>query len=265
MRLRSWVLLGIPIAVLTLISAFAIYSHAYGGKKAGAFEEAAWHHQIHSPDPWRYELGAIREKALMGEAEAELYLGIFHANGNLVEQDYREAARWFALAAEHGNPTAMRNLALLYDCGIGVERDYAQAVKWYKEAARQLEPAAFMGLARFPLTYSESVLPIDAGPVELFRIIAFRLLDIKSWDLGMEAHFWQRYYDSNRFHLDDNRLAEKVRELAEQGDGEAELRLAVFYCQGQGVPMSAEKFVFWLQKAADHGNLRALFMLNKAN
>ena len=95
-----------------------------------------------SPDPTAEEFAAIKEKAEKGDAEAQLYLGVFYANGNIVEQDYSEAARWYLLAAENGNATAQRNLALLYDCGVGVERDYVEAVKWYRAAGRQAEPAA---------------------------------------------------------------------------------------------------------------------------
>ena len=215
-----------------------------------------------SPAPSQGELAAIRESALKGDAEAELYLGVFYANGNLVGQDYREAAEWFSLSAEHGNPAAMRNLALLYDCGIGVERDYALAAKWYKEAARRLEPAAYMGLARFPLTYSESVLPINAGSYDLFRLVAFILARVEYVDLGMEAEFWRNYYKSMRFYLDDSGLAEKVLALAEQGDDKAQLRMAVLHFQGQGVPLSAEQFVFWL-KESSATNIRALLIFNK--
>ena len=267
MMLRSRIWPWVLVPAFTAAAIAAVQCHVWSTQDATPNNRRSKmvnrHYDVPSPEPWLSEFDASRERALKGNAESELYLGVFYANGNLVGQDYREAAEWFSLSAEHGNPAAMRNLALLYDCGIGVGRDYALAAKWYKEAARRLEPAAFMGLARFPLTFSESVLPVDAGSIELFRLMAFLLLGVEYSDPGMDGLFWDRYHASMRFRLDDSRLADRVRESAERGDGEAQLRLAIFYRQGQGVPMSAEKFVFWLQKAADSGSSRALFMLNK--
>lgn len=49
-------------------------------------------------------------------------------------QDYREAARWFGLAAEQGYGPAQLELAKLYEEGQGVDRNYVEAYKWYQIA-----------------------------------------------------------------------------------------------------------------------------------
>jgi hypothetical protein len=60
-----------------------------------------------------------------------------YANGQGVQQDYREAANWYRKAAEQGNPTAQNNLGVKYFNGQGVQQDYKEAAMWYRKAAEQ--------------------------------------------------------------------------------------------------------------------------------
>lgn len=48
-------------------------------------------------------------------------------------QDYKEAMKWFRLAAEQGNAMAKCNLAEAYATGKGVSKSYYEAKKWAKE------------------------------------------------------------------------------------------------------------------------------------
>ncbi|HEY7708966.1 MAG TPA: tetratricopeptide repeat-containing serine protease family protein [Candidatus Entotheonella sp.] len=75
--------------------------------------------------------------AQAGEAVAQYSLGILHASGLGVPQNYQEAARWFQQAAQQGYGEAQYNLGLLYARGQGVPQDYIQAYKWLELAARQ--------------------------------------------------------------------------------------------------------------------------------
>ena len=64
--------------------------------------------------------------------EAEYWLGdINEFNLN----NFAEAAKWYAFAAEHGNPQAMFCIANMLMTGKGVKEDHREAVKWYKKAA----------------------------------------------------------------------------------------------------------------------------------
>src|SRR5262249_27764317 len=56
-------------------------------------------------------------------------------DGQGVPQDFGEAAKWYRLAAEQGNPTAQSNLASMYFSGQGVKQDYVQAYLWVSLAA----------------------------------------------------------------------------------------------------------------------------------
>ncbi|MEQ1584169.1 MAG: tetratricopeptide repeat protein, partial [Candidatus Nitrotoga sp.] len=54
-----------------------------------------------------------------------------------VVQDYKEAVKWYRLAAAQGDAVAQYNLGLSYALGQGVLQDYKEAVKWYRLAAAQ--------------------------------------------------------------------------------------------------------------------------------
>ena len=78
----------------------------------------------------------------MGLDEAQNFLGVCFENGEGVEQDKAEAAKWFRKAADQGYAGAQYNLGHCYANGYGVKQDRAEAAKWYQKAADQgLEPA----------------------------------------------------------------------------------------------------------------------------
>src|SRR6202012_409884 len=52
-------------------------------------------------------------------------------------KNWKEAAKWYQQAAEHGNSDAQVNLGVLYMDGRGVNADLAQAYKWLKLAYNQ--------------------------------------------------------------------------------------------------------------------------------
>jgi hypothetical protein len=64
-------------------------------------------------------------------------LGVMYDIGIGVPQDYKEAAKWYRKAAEHGHAVAQNNLGAMYEHGEGVPQDYKEAAKWYRKAAEQ--------------------------------------------------------------------------------------------------------------------------------
>ena len=55
--------------------------------------------------------------------------------GKGVNQDHKEAAKWYRKAAEQGDANAQELVGLMYDQGKGVNQDYKEAVEWYPKAA----------------------------------------------------------------------------------------------------------------------------------
>ena len=70
-------------------------------------------------------------------ADAQLFLGILYNNGKGVLQDYKEAEKWFRLAAEQGNRQAYLFLGEMYEDGRGVPQSYKEAVRLYRLSAEK--------------------------------------------------------------------------------------------------------------------------------
>jgi TPR repeat protein len=69
------------------------------------------------------------EAAGRRHASAEFNVGECFAAGRGVDQDFRQAAAWYAKAAKQRYTPAMRNLAICYEHGIGVREDTVKAME----------------------------------------------------------------------------------------------------------------------------------------
>jgi hypothetical protein len=89
-----------------------------------------------TPSPLAIETATIeqlRQLADQGNSAAENALGLRYFQGdkkNGIEQDEKEAFRWFSNAAEHGNLAAQSKLGSLYWGGRGAPRDLNKAYFW---------------------------------------------------------------------------------------------------------------------------------------
>jgi hypothetical protein len=72
-----------------------------------------------------------------GVASAQYHLALKYDNGQRVPKDYKEAVKWYRLAAEQGHDEAQYNLGNKYDKGQGVQQDYKEAVKWWRFSSEQ--------------------------------------------------------------------------------------------------------------------------------
>ena len=60
------------------------------------------------------QLDELKARAVDGDAEAQLDLSRMYENGEGVAQDYKEAAKWYRLAADQGNAQAQYGLGGAY-------------------------------------------------------------------------------------------------------------------------------------------------------
>ncbi len=58
-----------------------------------------------------------------------------YQNGKGVTQDYKEAVRWYTLAAKKGEDRAQNNLGNMYRNGQGLAKDFVRAHMWYNIAS----------------------------------------------------------------------------------------------------------------------------------
>ena len=84
-------------------------------------------------DERRWQRAAIASSCvtrIKGVASAQQNLGFMYANGRGVPQDFKEAVRWYRLAADQGHAGAQNNLGAMYNNGLGVPQDFKEAVRW---------------------------------------------------------------------------------------------------------------------------------------
>jgi TPR repeat protein len=87
---------------------------------------------MHNP-----QRGGARQRNKVTPRRAQEELGVLYHEGEVVLQDYAQAAVWYRKAAEQGDPDAQVALGSLYDTGLDVPPDHAQAASWYRKAAEQ--------------------------------------------------------------------------------------------------------------------------------
>ncbi|MDR2642017.1 MAG: hypothetical protein LBC74_04410 [Planctomycetaceae bacterium] len=72
-----------------------------------------------------------------GNPYAQCCRGACYLRGYGVEQDSKEAVKWYRKAAEQNYAEAQFNLGRCYYYGDGVEQDSKEAIKWWRKAAEQ--------------------------------------------------------------------------------------------------------------------------------
>lgn len=102
-----------------------------------------------------YQQGKIQQAidiwtnlAEAGDVRSQYNLGVLYDAGEVVPQNYWEAAMWFQKAAEQGFADAQFNLSIMYAAGQGVASDMQQSLYWQHQAATQGHPDACYNLAK---------------------------------------------------------------------------------------------------------------------
>jgi TPR repeat protein len=84
-----------------------------------------------------------------GSAWSQMNLGLLYSHGgDGVPLDYVKAVDWFRKAADNDDPYAKYNLGWAYEAGLGVAKDREQAIEWYRKAADQGNQPARTSLDR---------------------------------------------------------------------------------------------------------------------
>lgn len=75
--------------------------------------------------------------ANLGDAKAQLHLGVMNEMGQGVPRNYKRAVARYRQAAEQGNAEAQYRLGEKYELGQGVPQDKKIAAEWYGKSASQ--------------------------------------------------------------------------------------------------------------------------------
>ena len=219
----------------------------------------------------------FRLAAEKANPDAELSLAKAYANGEGVEADEKEALRWLKLSATHGHPvaqsdyafaildeddpelcteaaewlrksalqgksSAMFNLAIMYQRGIGVPKDRINAFAWYMvsemDGSEEIREEVKKVLAN--ATASER-----RKAIEQTKDIIAKLDIAPMFSLGSQS-----IERSNQFH--------RQFELAQLGDAEDQFALASMYHDGHGTVKDPQEAAVWCRRAAEQGNIDAM-------
>ena len=83
------------------------------------------------------EHNLLRNEAEAGSASAQNRLGIIYEKGQGVEQNDKEAVKWFKMAAEQGLAIAQYNLGIMYFSGRGLSKNDRTAAIMFRKAAKK--------------------------------------------------------------------------------------------------------------------------------
>jgi TPR repeat protein len=95
----------------------------------------------------------LRLAATVGDAEAELWLGIGYDREYFGRIDYQESLKWLRKSSAEGLPDAQFALAQMYEDGHGVSRRDEDAAYWYRRAADHFSDVSGVFQAEVQLAY----------------------------------------------------------------------------------------------------------------
>ena len=199
-----------------------------------------------------------------------------------VRQNSAEAARWYRLAADRGEPRAMATLGLMALDGRGMARDVEAGRSWLERAAAQREPTAAYNLALALLQSGSDddiaqaarllVIAAEAeigdaqhalgvmhsrgqGGVALDSQEAARLYlrAARNGSLAGEVEFAIAQFNGDGLQKDERAAARHFRFAAARGNAIAQNRLARLYLTGRGVPRNLVEAAAWHLAAKSQG------------
>ena len=195
-----------------------------------------------------------RKAADAGYAEAELVVGFAFLFGSRVVKNTYEAAIWIRKAARKGVHVAQAELGKLYITGKGVPQNNRLAHAWLSLAADQGVEKA--GKARDLLARKMTPAELsEAGSLARQWPNIPENLDSPGASLALAQELEE---GEDAYRRGDYPTAfRKIRSVAEQGQVEAQIRLAEMYLLGRGATKSWVNALEWYRKAASTGHPEA--------
>ncbi len=233
------------------------------------------------------EISALLEEAgENGHAGAQFAVGERYANGLGVEQDYREALKWYRLSAKQEFPPAQEAMGILYQAGYGVDPSPGEAARWYRLAADQGRAAAQNQLGSM---YAQGLLADEetADRIAMFSAsgenedelrelgeIARKNNDrraVEWYEKAIEQKFTAAMINLAKL-IDEGRVPGReseeavalYRQAAELGNPIGQSQMAVRLSQGKGVERDVEASLAMLEESARGGHAPAQLALAAA-
>ena len=183
-----------------------------------------------------------RIAADQGNANAQYNLGLMYYNGYGLTKDYVEAVKWYRKAADQGNAKAQHNLGYMYYNGIGVKKDYVEAAKWYRKAAEQGNAKSQHNLG-YMYSNGYGVTQDYAEALKWYRKAADQENASSMSSIGY------LYDKGNGVSQDYSEALKWYQKAAEQGNAMSMNNIGFLYEKGNGVTQNYQTAKEWYQKA----------------
>ena len=210
-----------------------------------------------SSTPEETVLQKLERMANSGDLNSQLTLGYMYLYGDntaKVEQDYKQAFKYYEMAANQNDNVAVNNLGSLYYSGIGTPRDIIKATQMFSKAAELGNTEAMVNLAFIYISeQGDFYRPQEA--IELFKRASATKNPTADFMLGYA------YYKG--FVVEKNNLQafELIKRAANAGYDEAMYVLSEMYMNGEGTPQNYGNGVKVLDLAVKQGNVPAMMQL----
>jgi TPR repeat protein len=185
----------------------------------------------YSDKNWAAALLACTREANAGNQPAQRNLATIYDQGLGVNKDPAQAAIWFRKAAETGNRDATFQLATMYENGRGVPQDQKQALDWYRKAALLGDADSQVKLGRAYLD-GKGVNKDEGEASAWFQRAA------DQGNLYALNRLGAMYIDGKGVHKDEVRGVRMFQAAAAKGDAQGEFNLAAMYAKGRGIQKS---------------------------
>ncbi len=199
----------------------------------------------------------LTRQAQAGDLNAQLTLGYMYLYGDeqaQIKPDYKQAFKYYEMAANQNDNVAINNLGSLYYSGIGTPRDIIKATQMFSKAAELGNAEAMVNLAFIYISeQGDFYRPQEA--VNLFQ----RASAVKN----PTADFMLGYAYYKGFVVEKNNLQafELIKRSANAGYDEAMYVLSGMYMNGEGTPQNYGNGVKVLNLAVKQGNVPAMMEL----
>lgn len=233
----------------------------------------------------------VKTQAEKGKVYFQMYYAKLLEDGEGVTQDFKQAAKFYRLAAENNHAPAMHELARCYFHGVGVKQNNITAVKWlekadklgYIESTLSLGDSYWLGNGvkeddKAAVSYYAKA-AVHQHPVAMQKLAnaynqgtgvtksveaAFKWYK-KAADLGdvMSQYNVGIMYQSGLGVKEDNKEAWRYLLMAaEGGDPDAQYTVGSCYLLGKSTVKDQTNAINWLKKAAVNGSKQAIHQLS---
>lgn len=189
-----------------------------------------------------------------GDANSQCKMGLFHAEGNIVPQNYPLAIEWFEKAAKQGHNDAMVRLGILFASGKGVERNNTKAKEWFEKAALGGNSDAMNSLGGFYLSGS-------GGTKDFMKAKEYYEKAAEKGNVMALNNLAQMNYFGDGMPVNKTEALNLFQQATDKGSISAQFNLGLMYYNGDGVPKDEEKGLGLIDKSAQKGYDKAIKFL----